>query len=47
MAADLVSVRDLITRIDRALATGSALSDDELATWRKILDRLEERKKGY
>ena len=47
MAADLVSVRDLITRIDRALATGSAISDDELATWRKILDRLEERKKGY
>jgi hypothetical protein len=47
MGADLVAVRDLITRIDRALAEGGTVSDDELAAWRKILDRLEERKKGY
>jgi hypothetical protein len=46
MAADLVAVRDLIGRIDRATADGS-ISADELAAWRKILDRLEERKKGY
>jgi hypothetical protein len=48
MAADLVAVRDLIGRMDRALAAGGGtLSADELATWKKILDRLEERKKGY
>ncbi|HTX73700.1 MAG TPA: hypothetical protein VMC79_12800 [Rectinemataceae bacterium] len=47
MAADLVSVRDLISQIDRLLASGSQITDDELATWKKILDRLEERKKDY
>jgi hypothetical protein len=47
MAADLVAARDLIGRIDRALAEGGNLSSDELAAWKKILDRLEERKKGY
>ena len=47
MAADLVAVRDLIARIDRALASGAQISDDEIATWKKILDRLEERKEGY
>jgi hypothetical protein len=47
MAADIVAVRDLVSRIDRALSTGGTISDDELAAWRKILDRLEERKKGY
>jgi hypothetical protein len=47
MAADLVAVRDLIGRMDRSLAEGRALSPDELAAWKKILDRLEERKKGY
>jgi hypothetical protein len=47
MAADLVAARDLIGRIDRALAEGGTISPDELAAWKKILDRLEERKKGY
>ena len=47
MAADLVAARDLIARIDRAMAEGGTISADELAAWRKILDRLEERKKGY
>jgi hypothetical protein len=47
MAADLVAARDLISRIDRAVADGRTISDDELFAWRKILDRLEERKKGY
>jgi hypothetical protein len=47
MAADLVAARDLIGRIDRALAMGGTMSADELAAWKKILDRLEERKKGY
>jgi hypothetical protein len=47
MAADLVAVRDLIARIDRALAEGGNLSQEELSAWQKILDRLEERKKGY
>ncbi len=47
MAADLVAARDLIGRIDRAMADGGTISADELAAWRKILDRLEERKKGY
>jgi hypothetical protein len=46
MAADLVAVRDLLGQIDRAMADGS-VSADELAAWRRILDRLEERKKGY
>ena len=46
MTADLVAVRDLISRIDRAIADGRSISDDELVTWKKILDRLEERKKG-
>lgn len=47
MAGDLVAARDLISRIDRAVAGGGSISEDELAAWRKILDRLEERKKGY
>jgi hypothetical protein len=47
LAADLVAVRDLVSRIDRAMAAGGVISDDELAAWKKILDRLEERKKGY
>lgn len=47
MAADLVSVRDLVGRIDRAIAAGGTISAEELAAWAKILDRLEERKKGY
>jgi len=47
MAADLVAVRDLIARMDKALAEGETVSPDELAAWKKILDRLEERKKGY
>jgi len=47
MAADLVAVRDLISRIDIAVAEGRTISPDEIAAWGKILDRLEERKKGY
>jgi hypothetical protein len=47
MAVDLVAVRDLLGRIDRALAEGGSVSSDELTAWGKILDRLEERKKGY
>jgi len=47
LAADLVAVRDLVSRIDRAMTAGGTISDDELAAWKKILDRLEERKKGY
>jgi hypothetical protein len=47
LAADLVAVRDLVSRIDRAIAAGGTISDDELAAWKKILDRLDERKKGY
>lgn len=47
MAADLVAVRDLITRIDMAVAEGGTISPDEITAWTKILDRLEERKKGY
>lgn len=47
LAGDLVAVRDLISRIDRAVAEGGTISDDELAAWRKILDKLEVRKKGY
>ena len=30
-----------------AVAEGGTISPDELAAWNKILDRLEERKKGY
>jgi hypothetical protein len=47
LAADLVAVRDLVSRIDRAIAAGGTISDEELAAWRKIIERLEERKKGY
>jgi hypothetical protein len=47
LAADLIAVRDLISRIDRALAVGGDISDQELDAWKKILERLEERKKGY
>jgi hypothetical protein len=47
MAQDLLTVRDLVARIDQAMAGGKALSADEIAAWLKILDRLEERKKGY
>ncbi|HUW41562.1 MAG TPA: hypothetical protein VMV90_11175 [Rectinemataceae bacterium] len=47
LETDMVAARDLIGRIDRALASGTPISADELAAWQKILDRLEERKKGY
>jgi hypothetical protein len=47
MSSDLVAVRDLLSRIDLSLSSGKAPSPEELATWQKILDRLEERKKGY
>jgi len=46
LAIDLVAVRDLITRIDQAIASGNA-DPQEIAAWKKILDRLEERKKDY
>ncbi len=46
LATDLVGVRDLITRIDLALSSGNA-TPEEIAAWKKILDLLEERKKGY
>jgi hypothetical protein len=47
MAAELIAIRDLIARIDRALAAGGTIAPDEIAAWRKILEILEERKKGY
>jgi len=47
VAADLLSVRDLLSRIDLALSGTAAASPDEIASWKKILDLLEERKKGY
>jgi len=47
MSSDLVAVRDLISRIDLSIASGKAPSPEELAAWQKILDRLEEREKGY
>lgn len=45
--ADLLAVRDLLTRIDLVLSSGSAPTADEIAAWKKILDLLEERKKAY
>jgi hypothetical protein len=47
LGADLVAVRDLIQGIDRAIAAGGEILPQEIAAWKKILDRLEERKKGY
>ena len=47
METDLLAVRDLLTRIDLVLSSGSQPTADEIAAWRKILDLLEERKKGY
>ncbi|MBL8967495.1 MAG: hypothetical protein JNG85_10815 [Spirochaetaceae bacterium] len=47
MVSDLVAVRDLVSRIDRALSSGKPPSEEELVAWKKILDLLEERKKGY
>ena len=35
MAADLVAVRDLISRIDMAVAEGGTISPDELAAWER------------
>jgi hypothetical protein len=46
MAQDLLVVRDLVARIDQAIASGR-LSAEELAAWQQILDRLEARMKGY
>lgn len=47
MQADLVAVRDLLSRIDQALADGQTPSPEDIETWNKILDQLEKRKKGY
>ena len=46
MAQDLLVVRDLIAKIDQAIASGK-LSPEEIAAWQQILDRLEARMKGY
>ena len=46
LAQDLLTVRDLIARIDQAIASGS-LSAEEIDAWQRILDQLEARKKGY
>lgn len=47
MAVDLLTIRDLISQIDLAVVGGKPLSAEEVSAWRKILDSLEERKKGY
>jgi hypothetical protein len=47
LAQDLLTVRDLVAKIDQAMASGKALSAEEVAAWLKILESLEERKKGY
>jgi hypothetical protein len=47
MAQDLLTARDLVAKIDQAIASGKPLSAEEIAAWLKILDSLEERKKGY
>jgi hypothetical protein len=47
LQGDLLTVRDLISAIDLALSSGKELSADQVATWRKILDSLEERRKSY
>ena len=46
LAQDLLVVRDLIAKIDQAIASGK-LSPEEIAAWQQILDRLEARMKGY
>jgi hypothetical protein len=47
MANDLLTVRDLLSQMDLAVVGGKPLTAEEIAAWRKILDSLEERKKGY
>ncbi len=47
MQSDLVIARDLVANIDQALASGKPLTAEQIAAWRKILETLEERKKGY
>jgi hypothetical protein len=47
VASDLLAVRDLLSRIDLVLSSNVQASSDEIAAWKKILDLLEERKKGY
>ncbi len=47
MESDLLAVRDLLTRIDLVLSSGTQPTADEISAWKKILDLLEERKKGY
>ncbi len=47
MEADLVTVRDLLTRIDQAIANGQTPSPEDIEAWNRILDQLEKRKKGY
>jgi hypothetical protein len=47
LQSDLVTARDLISQIDQAIAAGRPLTVEQVAAWRRILDALEERKKGY
>jgi hypothetical protein len=47
ISGDLLSVRDLLSRIDLVLSSGTIPGQDEIAAWKKILDLLEERKKAY
>lgn len=47
LRTDLISVRDLVARIDEVLSAGGAISDDELTALRTVLQRLEEREKSY
>jgi hypothetical protein len=46
MEADLIAVRDLLSRMDQALSSGKPLSADQIDAWKEILETLEARKKG-
>jgi hypothetical protein len=43
LRTDLVTVRDLIERVDAAIASGGAVSDEELAALETVMERLKER----
>ncbi len=47
LRTDLVTIRDLLAKIDEAIKGGGEISDAELAAFDAILKRLEERKQGY
>lgn len=44
---DLIALKDLVSQIDQKISKGGAATDEEIAVYREILDRLKKRRESY